>query len=56
MEDKEFKELLANTNMMDDPDGFGEYCDKMEAFRKKNGRDPTWEEELEIRGKRLASK
>lgn len=55
MEDKEFKELVANTNLMDDPEGFAEYSEKMEAFRKENGRNPTWEEELILRGKRHAA-
>ena len=52
MADKEFRKLVANTNMMDDSDDFAEYSRKREAFRKEHGRDPTWAEELELRGKR----
>ena len=56
MDDKEFKELVANTNFMDDPDDFDAYSKKVEAFRKENGRDPTWEEGIALHGNRLAAK
>lgn len=47
MEDTEFKEMMANTNFMDK---------KVEAFRKENGRDPTWEEGIALHGNRIAAK
>lgn len=56
MDDKEFKELVASTNLMEDPEGFAEYSEKVEAFRKKNGRPPTWEEGIALHGNRLAAK
>ncbi|MBR4260019.1 MAG: hypothetical protein IKQ17_13375 [Kiritimatiellae bacterium] len=45
-----FEEVLRRTNQMEDSDtDIGAYYDKLQEFREKNGREPTWAERMEMR-------
>ena len=45
-----FQEVLRRTNMMEDSNtDLGAYSEKLQQFREKNGREPTWAESVEMR-------